>query len=141
MAEVELQDELQLFPTDGCNSAEQAQGLAGYGLAVTGWSQLSSCVPDNPSPQGHRHPPRMHSCLGVIKRGPQSTCDLWPKKSGWTRRCSCWNRCWSFAVSTLKERLLEGNREMEFMHQILIDLCTTGLVPVPREEQAINMQQ
>ena len=33
-------------------------------------------------------------------------------------------------MSTLKERLLEGNQEMKLMHQIFIDLYTMGLVPL-----------
>lgn len=32
-------------------------------------------------------------------------------------------------MSTLKERLLEGNRKKTFMHQIFIGLYTMGLVP------------
>ena len=43
-------------------------------------------------------------------------------------------------MSTLKERLLEGNQEMKFVHQIFVDLYTMGLVPVPMGKYAINMQ-
>lgn len=43
-------------------------------------------------------------------------------------------------MSTLKERLLEGNQEMKFIHQIFIDLYTMGLVPVLMVKQTINMQ-
>lgn len=45
-----------------------------------------------------------------------NTWDFWLKKSGWTRRCSCWYLCWSFMTSTLKDRLLEGNQIL-FMQQ------------------------
>lgn len=41
---------------------------------------------------------------------------------------------------TLKERLLEGNWEIKFMHQIFIDLHTIGQVPISTGTYAINMQ-
>lgn len=44
-------------------------------------------------------------------------------------------------MSTLKERLLEENREIKFMHQVFIDLYTMGLVPVPLGKYTINMQR
>lgn len=42
-------------------------------------------------------------------------------------------------MSTLKERLLEGNQEMKFMHQMFIDLYSMGLVPVLMGDDAINI--
>ena len=43
-------------------------------------------------------------------------------------------------MSTLKERLLEGNQEMKFMYQMFIDLYSMGLVPVLMGDDAINIQ-
>ena len=58
------------------------------------------------------------SSVDVISQFFLFSWDLWRKKSGRTRRCTCWYLCWSFPVSRLKERLspwvcssLESGRE------------------------------